>query len=87
MSSGGSLKRKVGAALSPVRWAGSLDTLASMNQFFLIGGIMVLVGSSHWNMSLGQIPGDFGKDEEGLATMKNLGLNMAWLLGKIAHKG
>jgi multimeric flavodoxin WrbA len=82
MSSGGSLNRKVGAALSPVRRAGSLHTLASMNQFFLIGG-MTIVGSSYWNMSLAMEPGDFARDEEGRTIMKNLGRNMAWLLEKI----
>lgn len=82
MSSGVSLNRKVGAALSPVRRAGSLHTLASMNQFFLIGG-MTIVGSSYWNMSLAMEPGDFARDEEGRTIMKNLGRNMAWLLEKI----
>ena len=82
MTSSGALQRKVGAALSPVRRAGSLHTLTSMNQFFLING-MTVVGSSYWNMSLAQAPGDYEKDEEGRTIMKNLGRNMAWLLNKI----
>lgn len=31
-------------------------------------------------MAYGQMPGDVLKDEEGLANMKNLGENMAYLL-------
>ena len=52
---------------------------------------MFIVGSSYWPMAYGQMPGDVEKDEEGLATMKNLGRNMAHLLISLnaadRHKG
>ena len=42
-----------------------------------------MVGSTYWNMVYGQMPGDVSKDEEGLQTMKNLGINMAYVLHKL----
>jgi hypothetical protein len=30
------------------------------------------------------LPEDYAKDSEGIATMQNLGQNMAWLLKKLA---
>lgn len=75
-------RRKVGAAVVAVRRAGAMHVFNSINHFFFISN-MIVPGSSYWNMSLSRDPGDFEKDEEGMATMKNLGLNMAWLLRKI----
>lgn len=75
-------RRKVGAAVVPVRRAGSMHVFNSINHFFFISN-MIVPGSSYWNMSLSRDLGDFEKDEEGKETMKNLGLNMAWLLRKI----
>lgn len=75
-------RRKVGAAVVAVRRAGAMHVFNSINHFFFISN-MIVPGSSYWNMSLSRDLGDFEKDEEGMATMKNLGLNMAWLLRKI----
>ena len=75
-------RRKIGAAVSPVRRAGSIHTLDTMNHFFLIHD-MVLVGSTYWNMSLARNPGDYENDEEGVATMRKLGDNIVWLLEKL----
>lgn len=75
-------RRKVGAAVVAVRRAGAMHVFNSINHFFFISN-MIVPGSSYWNMSLSRDLGDFEKDEEGLVTMKNLGLNMAWLLRKI----
>ena len=44
---------------------------------------MVVPGSSYWNMGMGREPGAVEADEEGIAIMKTLGENMAWLLKKI----
>ena len=45
---------------------------------------MLLVGSTYWNMVYGREIGDVLTDAEGVANMKNLGRNMAWLLEKTA---
>jgi multimeric flavodoxin WrbA len=82
MSEGGSLNRKIGAAVTAVRRAGGLHTLDSMQHFFLIQS-MIVPGSSYWNMSLSLEPGDYDRDEEGIHTMETLGENIVWLLGKI----
>jgi multimeric flavodoxin WrbA len=75
--------RKIGAAVSPVRRAGGIHTLDSMNHFFLISD-MILVGSYYWNMSLARDEGDYGKDGEGVETMRRLGENIVWLLNKMS---
>ena len=77
-----SLSRKIGAAVSAVRRAGSIHTIDSIGHFFLISD-MIMVGSSYWNMSIARDKGDYEKDEEGIATMTGLGENIAWLLNKI----
>ena len=41
---------------------------------------MPVVSSRYWNMVHGGCPEDVLKDEEGLATMRVLGKNMAYLL-------
>ncbi|MDD1645708.1 MAG: flavodoxin family protein, partial [Methanomicrobiales archaeon] len=79
---GGLYVRKVGAAVIAVRRAGAIHAFDTINHFFGISN-MFTVGSSYWNLGLGMNPGDVEKDEEGIRTMRNLGANMAWLLGKI----
>jgi multimeric flavodoxin WrbA len=44
---------------------------------------MIVPGSIYWNMGFGMDKGDVEKDEEGIRTMKTLGLNMAWLMHRI----
>lgn len=80
-ANGGVLRRKVGAGVLAVRRAGSTHALASLNYLFLISE-MIIPGSNYWNMALGREPGEALKDAEGVATMKTLGTNMAWLLKK-----
>ncbi len=75
-------KRKVGAAVVAVRRQGAVSTFNQINQFFLIN-MMVVPGSSYWNLGIGREPGAVLEDAEGLETMKNLGDNMAWLINKI----
>ncbi len=81
-ANGNVLKRKVGAGVVAVRRAGSNHAFASLNYLFLISE-MIIPGSSYWNMALGRSPGDVMNDAEGIATMKTLGKNMAWLMKKI----
>lgn len=77
------LKRKVGAAIVSMRRAGGNHAFSTLNFFFLISG-MIVPGSSYWNLIQARAPEDFAKDAEGIATMQNLGKNMAWLLKKLA---
>jgi len=81
---GSLLSRKPGAAVIAVRRAGAIHAFDTINHFFGING-MITVGSSYWNVGIGREPGEVEKDGEGIATMKNLGSNMAWLLKKIAR--
>lgn len=83
-NNGRALSRKVGAAVSPVRRAGGIHALDSMQHFFLISN-MIVPGSTYWNMSLAREPGAFQNDAEGVRTMRDLGENIVWLLEKI-HK-
>lgn len=75
----GLLKHKVGAAVASVRRGGGMTTVDTMNHFFLNKEVLV-VGSTYWNMVYGKEPGDVLKDYEGIENMRNLGVNMAWLL-------
>jgi multimeric flavodoxin WrbA len=75
-------QRKVGAAVVAARRAGAIHTFDTLNHFFLISQ-MIVPGSSYWNIGMGLAPGDVKKDKEGLATMKTLGTNMAWLMKKL----
>lgn len=74
--------RKIGAAVSPVRRAGSVHVLDSINHFFFIND-MIVPGSEYLSMSLSRDIGDFDKDEEGIDTMKRLGENIVWLIEKL----
>jgi hypothetical protein len=44
---------------------------------------MIVAGSSYWNIGMGLEEKDVEGDEEGMATMRTLGQNMAWLLTRI----
>jgi multimeric flavodoxin WrbA len=76
------LRRKVGAAVVAVRRGGAIHTFDSINHFFFINQ-MIVPGSNYWNVGIGREAGEVEKDEEGLATMKILGENMAWILKKL----
>ncbi len=75
-------RRKVGAAVVAGRRAGAIHAFDTMNHFFLINQ-MIVPGSSYWNIGIGHAPGDVKSDTEGLATMKTLGTNMAWLMNRL----
>jgi multimeric flavodoxin WrbA len=75
-------RRKVGAAVIAVRRGGAVHAFDTINHFFFINQ-MVVPGSRYWNIGIGREPGAVEADEEGIATMKTLGENMAWLLKKI----
>lgn len=75
----GMFRHKVGGAVAVARRAGAMNTI---NHFFL-NKEMYVVGSTYWNIAYGRLPGEAMKDEEGVANMKNLGQNIAWLLMRI----
>ncbi|MDO8739173.1 flavodoxin family protein [Candidatus Deferrimicrobium sp.] len=85
-ANGNMYRRKVGAAVVAVRRAGAIHAFDTMNHFFLIGE-MIVPGSSYWNIGVGREIGDVEKDEEGVATMRTLGQNMAWLLKRLDREG
>jgi multimeric flavodoxin WrbA len=82
MANGGLLKRKAGAAVVAVRRGGAIHAFDTINHFFAISQMMI-PGSNYWNVGIGRAIGEVEADKEGLATMKVLGGNMAWLLSKI----
>ncbi len=81
-ANGDMLARKVGAAVVTARRGGAIHAFDTLNHFFFISQ-MIVPGSDYWNVGVGMEPGDVEKDREGLATMKILGENMAWLLKKL----
>lgn len=82
MANGGLYARKAGAAVVAVRRAGGIHVFDTINHFFGISS-MYTVGSSYWNLGMGLQEGEVEQDAEGIATMENLGRNMAWLLKKM----
>ena len=85
-ANGNMYRRKAGAAVVAVRRAGAIHAFDTMNHFFLIGE-MIIPGSSYWNIGVGREIGEVEKDEEGVATMRTLGRNMAWLLKALKAAG
>ena len=75
-------KRKVGAGVIAVRRGGATHALDTIYHFLHITQ-MIIPGAPYWNFGIGRDVGDVEKDEEGIANMKGLGENMAWLLKKI----
>ena len=70
---------KPGAAVAVARRGGTSTTFDVLNKYFTINQ-MPVVASTYWNNVFGRVPGDADGDAEGLATMRNIGKNMAWLL-------
>jgi len=81
-SAGGSLRFKPGAAVVSARRAGTTAALDQLNKYFTINQ-MPVVSSRYWNMVHGNTPDEVRQDEEGMAVMRTLGHNMAWLLKSI----
>ncbi|MHC4249137.1 MAG: flavodoxin family protein [Planctomycetota bacterium] len=84
IANGRTLARKAGAAVVAVRRAGAVTTFDAINKFFLINR-MIVPGSVYWNLGIGLGEGEVEGDDEGMDTMRALGENMAWLLGKIGQ--
>lgn len=73
---------KVGATVVSSRRAGSTSAFDDINKYFTICG-MPIASSTYWNEVHGLTPEDVEKDLEGLQTMRNLGLTVAYLLKSI----
>ncbi len=76
---GASFAHKPAAAVASARRAGTTATFDVLNKYFTISQ-MPIVSSTYWNMVHGACAEDVLKDEEGLQTMRNVALNMAWML-------
>lgn len=70
---------KPGAAVAVARRGGTSTTFDVLNKYFTINQ-MPVVASTYWNNVFGAMPGEAAQDAEGLATMRNIGKNMAWIL-------
>lgn len=70
---------KPAAAISVARRGGCTSAIDDINKYFAYSQ-MPIVPSTYWNLAYGAAPGQVQQDEEGLATMRNLGRNMAWML-------
>ena len=81
--SGNPLARKVGAAVVAVRRGGAIHAFDSITHWFQINE-MIVVGSSYWNIGIGEEPGDVEHDDEGMRTMVRLGQTMAWVLQRLS---
>ena len=76
-------RMKVGASVVVARRGGCSATFDELNKYFTISG-MPVASSHYWNSIHGGKPGDAEQDAEGIATMRNLAKNMAFLMKSIA---
>ena len=73
---------KVGAAVSIARRGGATATMDVLNKYFLKTN-MPVVPSQYWNIAHGTEPGEVVRDEEGMQTMRQLALNMAFMIKSV----
>ncbi len=79
VNDGKTLAMKPAAAITVARRAGTSASLDRINKYITYGH-MPLISSSYWNMAFGAKRGEVLQDEEGLQTMRNVGLNLAYVL-------
>ena len=77
------LTMKVGASVVCARRGGCSATFDELNKYFTISG-MPVVSSRYWNSVHGGTPGEAAQDLEGIATVRELAKNMAFLMKSIA---
>ena len=70
---------KVGASVAVARRGGATATMDVLNKYFLKTN-MPVVPSQYWSIAHGTSPGEVLQDEEGMQTMRQLGLNMAFMI-------
>ena len=76
-------RMKVGASVTVARRGGCSATFDELNKYFTISG-MPVASSHYWNSIHGAAPGEAEQDLEGIATVRNLAKNMAFLMKSIA---
>ena len=76
---GAAFAHKPGASIAVARRAGTCASFDVLNKYFTINQ-MPVVSSTYWNVAFGSAPEEALQDAEGMATMRNLGRNMAWML-------
>ena len=72
----------MGASVSIARRGGATTTMDVMNKYFLKTN-MPVVPSQYWSIAHGTEPGEGTQDEEGMQTMRQLALNMAFMIKAI----
>lgn len=70
---------KVGASVAVARRGGATATMDVLNKYFLKTN-MPVVPSQYWSIAHGTEPGEVLQDQEGMQTMRQLGLNMAFMI-------
>ena len=78
-----SKQMKVGASVAVARRGGCSAAFDQLNKYFTISG-MPVASSHYWNSVHGAKPGEAEADGEGIATVRNLAKNMAFLMKSIA---
>lgn len=73
---------KVGASVAIARRGGATATMDVLNKYFLKTN-MPVVPSQYWTIAHGTTPGEVLQDEEGMQTMRQLALNMAFMIKSI----
>lgn len=76
-------RMKVGASVVVARRGGCSATFDELNKYFTISG-MPVASSRYWNSVHGGTPGEAAQDLEGIATVRELAKNMAFLMKSIA---
>ena len=78
-SGGRAFKFKPAASVAVARRAGTTASFDCLNKYFGISQ-MPVAGSTYWNNVHGAVPGEVSFDEEGMRTMRNLAINLAWMI-------
>ena len=73
---------KVGASVSIARRGGATTTMDALNKYFLKTN-MPVVPAHYWSIAHGTSPDEVIQDKEGMQTMRQLGLNMAFMIKSI----
>lgn len=70
---------KVGASVCIARRGGATATMDVLNKYFLKTN-MPVVPSQYWTIAHGTSPGEVTQDAEGMQTMRQMALNMAFMI-------
>ncbi|MDE6442359.1 MAG: flavodoxin family protein [Clostridia bacterium] len=76
---GKNFAQKPAAVIASARRAGTTASLDAISKHLGISQ-MPVISSTYWNMVHGNCPEEVEQDLEGMQTMTNLALNMAWIL-------